>query len=182
MNPWYLPESLEVGGKLYPINADFRDVLTVISHLESSENPDWLRWKIAVAVFYEGDIPDRHAVEAMQKMSEFIAYENPTEHSGPKLIDWEQDAQVIISGVNKVAGKDVRSVPFMHWWSFLSLFHEIGEGQLQTIVSIRDKKNRGKKLEKWEQEYYRDNKSKIDIKKRYTAEEIEEIENLKKWL
>lgn len=182
MSIWNLPESITVGGIDYHINADFRDILTVIKHLENENNPEWLRWKIAVAVFYDGEIPDEYAQEAMQKMAEFISYENANDRPGPKLIDWEQDASAIVSGVNKVCGKEIRSMRFLHWWTFLGYFNEIGEGQLQTIVSIRDKKKRGKKLEKWEQEYYRDNKSKIDIQKKYTTEEIEQIENLKKWL
>ena len=55
-------------------------------------------------------------------------------------------------------------------------------GQLSALVSIRDKLVRGKKLEKWEQEYYRKNKDKVDLKKRYSAEELAEQERLKKLL
>lgn len=182
MNIWDLPETINIHGEEYRIRSDFRDVLAVISHLEDVNNPDWLRWRIAVSVFYEDKVPDKYASEAMEKMAEFIAYENTKSNTSIRLIDWEQDATSIISGVNKAAGKDVRSVPFVHWWTFLSYFHEIGEGQLQTIVSIRDKLKRGKKLEKWEKEYYQKNKSKIDMKKRYTEEELEEIESIKKWL
>lgn len=182
MGIWDLPESLNICGVSYNINADFRDILTIIKHLEDADNPEWLRWKIAVAVFYDGDIPDECAYEAMQKMAEFIAYEKQSNRPAPQLIDWEQDASAIISGVNKVAGCEIRSLRFLHWWTFLGYFNEIGEGQFHTIVSIRDKKSRGKKLEKWEQEYYQENKSRIDLKKKHTSEEIKQIENLKKWL
>lgn len=182
MSTWNLPESIVVGGIEYSIRADYRDILTVINHLEDESNPNWLRWRIAVAVFYDGIIPDEHAQEAMQKMADFIAYENDNNHPGPKLIDWEQDASAIVSGVNKVCGSEIRSMRFLHWWTFLGYFNEIGEGQLQTIVAIRDKKKRGKKLEKWEQEYYRDNKSKIDIQRKYTSDELEQMESMKKWL
>ena len=41
---------------------------------------------------------------------------------------------------------------------------------------------RGKKLEKWEQEYYRKNKARVDLKTRYSAEELAEQERLKKLL
>ena len=44
------------------------------------------------------------------------------------------------------------------------------------------KLRRGKKLEKWEQEYYRKNKERVDLKKRYSAEELAEQERLKKLL
>ena len=97
-------------------------------------------------------------------------------------MDWEQDAHAIIADVNKVAGCEVRSLPYLHWWTFLSYFQAIGEGQLSTLVSIRDKIRRGKKLEKWEQDYYRENKNRIDFKKKYSAEDIAEQERLKKLL
>jgi hypothetical protein len=41
---------------------------------------------------------------------------------------------------------------------------------------------RGKKLEKWEQEFYRKNKDRVDLKQRYSAEELAEQERLKKLL
>lgn len=77
---------------------------------------------------------------------------------------------------------EVRVVAFLHWWTFMAYFNAIGEGQLSTLVSIRDKLRRGKKLEKWEQEYYRKNKERVDLKKRYSAEELAEQERLKKLL
>ena len=53
------------------------------------------------------------------------------------------------------------------------------EGQLSTMVSLRDKLRRGKKLEKWERDFYQKNKERVDLKKRYSAEELAEQERLK---
>ena len=39
----------------------------------------------------------------------------------------------------------------------------IGEGLFSNIVRIRHKKAKGKKLEKYEQEFYKENKSLIDF-------------------
>ena len=64
----------------------------------------------------------------------------------------------------------------------MSFFQAIGEGQLSTVVAIRDKLRKGKKLEKWEQDFYRENKSRIDFKKKYSAEELAEQDRLKKLL
>ena len=89
---------------------------------------------------------------------------------------------MIVADVNKVAGTEIRALPFLHWWTFVSYFNAIGEGQLSTLVSIREKLRKGKKLEKWDQEYYRKNKDKVDLKKRYSAEELAEQERLKKLL
>lgn len=113
---------------------------------------------------------------------QFISYGEQTGKASPKLFDWHQDSQIIVGEVNKVAGTEIREIPYLHWWTFLSYFYGIGEGQLSTIISIRDKLRRGKKLEKWEQDYYRENKSKVDFEKHYSAEELAEQERLKKLL
>ena len=42
---------------------------------------------------------------------------------------------------------------------------EIGECTFNTFVSIRDKKNRGKRLDANEEKIYKENQSQIDIKK-----------------
>lgn len=183
MTPWMLPESATIGGVKYETNTDFRDVIEIIAVLNNPDRPEYVRWLAAIALFYEGEIPSEYEYESMEYLSAFISYgESDCTKPGPTLLDWEQDAQAIIAGVNKVAGTEIRALPYLHWWTFLSYFNAIGEGQLSTLVSIRDKLRRGKKLEKWEQEYYRENKGRVDLKKRYSAEELAEQERLKKLL
>lgn len=179
MNSWSLPTTAVVGGKTYPIHADFRDILEIFSYLEDPDLPAYLRWQIALALFYEGQIPQEYTQQAMEYLTQFIncgAEEKAA--PGPKLLDWEQDALCIIADVNKVAGQEVRALKFVHWWTFLSWFHAVGEGQLSTIVGIRDKLRRGKKLEAWEKDFYRENKHRVDLKKRYSSEETEERKRL----
>ena len=184
MTPWILPESAEIGGVTYLLNTDFRDMLEIMQYLNDPDQPEYLRWRVAVALFYEGEepVPEEHLQEAMEYLADFIACGEKDAKPGPKLLDWEQDAQAIVADVNKVAGTEIRSMPYMHWWTFLSYFQAIGEGQLSTLVSIRDKLRRGKKLEKWEQEYYRKNSDRVNLRKRYSAEELAEQERLKKLL
>lgn len=182
MTPWSLPECAEIGGAKYQLNTDFRDILDIIRYLEDPDQPEYLRWRIAVALFFEGDIPLEHQQEAMEYLADFIACGEKDTKPGPRLLDWEQDAQAIVSDINKVAGTEVRSIQYMHWWTFVSYFQAIGEGQLSTLVSIRDKLQRGKKLEKWEQDFYRKNKERIDLRKRYSAEELEEQDHIRKLL
>lgn len=182
MELWSLPTSAVIGGVAYPINADFRDILNIFRYLDDPERPEYIRWRIALALFYEGDIPDAHQQEAMEYLSSFVSCGEPDGKPAPKLLDWNQDAQAIVADVNKVAGAEVRALPFLHWWTFMAYFNAIGEGQLSTLVSLRDKLVRGKKLEKWERDYYRKNKNRVDLKKRHSAKEQAEREQLNKWL
>lgn len=181
---WSLPDSAVIGGREYEINADFRDILEIIGYLNDPQEPEYIRWQIALGLFYEADIPEEDRQEAMEYLAQFLSggqREEPGKPA-PVLLDWEQDSQVIVADVNKVAGQEIRALPFLHWWTFLSWFHAIGQGQLLTIISIRDKIRRGKPLEKWEQEYYRENKARVDLKKRYSAEELAQQAYLNKLL
>ena len=55
-------------------------------------------------------------------------------------------------------------------------------GQLSTVVSIRDKLRRGKQLEAWEKDFYRENKQAVDMKPPETAADLAEKERLNKIL
>lgn len=185
MDRWSLPEALEVQGRQYAINADFRDVLEVIRWLNNPDEDERVRYFVSLKLFFEDwdSIPQKDQEEAARQMMIFIAGGvEDTGPSGPRLIDWEQDQGMIVADVNKVAGCEIRALPFVHWWTFLAWFGAIGEGQLSTVVSIRDKRRRGKKLEGWERDYYQQHKAEVDLRPRYTARELAEQERLKKLL
>lgn len=174
MNGWNLPESVVIGGKTYRINADYRDILDIITRLTSSEPDEQTRLYVALALFYEDfqDMPVDDYADAAKWMYWFVSCggeDNGPPH--PKTIDWEQDRAMIVSDVNKVAGCEIRSLPFCHWWTFISWFNAIGDGQLATVVSIREKLRKGKKLEGWEKEFYRNNREKVDFKRGYTVDD-----------
>lgn len=183
MTPWELPESAVIGGIEYEINTDFRVILEIMKYLTDPNEPVFVRWHIAIALFYEGEIPEEHQTEAMEFLSAFISYaEADNTRPGPKLLDWEQDSKAIIADVNKVAGQEIRLLEYLHWWTFLSYFQAIGEGQLSTLISIRSKLAKGKKLDNWEKEFYREHKSQVDLKKKYSADDLAQQEHLKKLL
>ncbi len=174
MTGWVLPESASIGGRVYRINADFRDILEVIDQLNSTEEDESVKRYVALSLFYDGfeTMPERDYVEAFRFMADFIsAGEEDDGVQRPKLIDWQQDRNIIASEVNKVAGTEVRALKFLHWWTFIGYFSCIGDGQLALIVSIREKKLRGKKLEGFEQEFYRKNRSRVDLRQPITSEE-----------
>ena len=82
----------------------------------------------------------------------------------PRLMDWQQDAPLIAAGISRAAGQDVRTLPYLHWWSFLAWFDAIGEGSFATVVAIRDKLRRGKRLENWELDFYRTHRAAVELR------------------
>ena len=182
MNAWELPESLEIGGQVYEIRTDFRAILDILvafkdPNLEADE-----RWMACFDILFPG--PDTPGItdEAAEKAMWFIncgqEEENNDGPSKPSVMDWEQDGHLIIPAVNKVAGVEVRSLKYLHWWTFMGYYMEIGEGTYQTIIGIRQKQAKHKKLEKWEQQFYKDNKNIIDLKEKLTEKEKDEKKKL----
>ncbi len=78
----------------------------------------------------------------------------PKSKRQPKpLINWDQDEGIIFPALNKVAGKEIREIDYMHWWTVLGLFNEIGEGLYSNVINIRYKLAHNKKLSKGEQDF-----------------------------
>jgi hypothetical protein len=182
-----LPTTLNINGTNRAIRSDFRVALLIFQAYNDPELSDHEKTMVMLDCLYEDleNIPAEDIEEACKQAVWFLdggSNMDDKPQQAKKVIDWEQDEQMIFSAINKVAGNETRAVEYMHWWTFLGYFNEIGEGLLSTVISIRQKKNKGKKLEKYEQEFYRENKSIIDIKKRLTVEEQAEVDYLNKLL
>lgn len=177
-----LPTSQTLGGIEYEIRSDFRAVLDICAALNDPELTEQQKIEDILIIFYPGfeSIPPELWQEALNACLSFIACgeEEPTGKKQPKLMDWEQDFKYIIPAINRVLGQEIRGLQYLHWWTFIGAYNEIGDCLFAQIVGVRDKKARGKRLEKYEQEWYRKNRAIIDFKQRYTDSEKEILESL----
>lgn len=172
---WEFPTSLNVGGVDYEIRTDYRVVLDLFTALSDPELTDadermtaYMQSKVIMEIMFPDcdSIPMEHWQEALDKVSEFIDMGISDDRKKPKTMDWEQDAPILIPAINKVLNCEIRAQEYMHWWTFLGAYMEIGESLFSNVIHIRQKKAKGKKLEKWEQDFYKENQSLIDFKKK----------------
>ncbi len=173
-----LPTSLEIGGVDYEIRSDFRAVLDICAALNDIELSNQDKAEVALTIFYPDfeKIPPEHWEEALKACFDFIACgEQPTGKKRPKLVDWEQDFLSIAPAVNRVLGTEIRAVKHLHWWTFVGAYNEIGDCLFAQIVSIRHKKTHGKRLDKYEQEWYREHRDLVDFKRGYTDSDKEAL-------
>ncbi len=180
-----LPVSVDISGKDFRIRTDYRVVLIIFIAFKDVELTEQEKTSVMFDCLYEQveQIEPDMEVAAIEQANWFLDGGSTTDDDNPAgnqkpLIDWEQDEQMIFAAINKVAGREVRNDEYLHWWTFLGYFNSLGECLLNSVISIRDKKNHGKKLDKGEQEYYKKNKSLIDLKVRYTKKELEDKERL----
>ena len=172
---WDFPTSLNIGGVDYEIRTDYRAVLDLFTALSDPELTDedeqvtaYMQNRVMLEIMFPqcDDIPLEHMQEALEKVTEFIDMGISDDRKKPKTMDWEQDAPILIPAINRVLNCEIRAQKYLHWWTFLGAYMEIGESLFSNIVHIRQKKASGKKLEKWEQDFYNDNKSLIDFKQK----------------
>lgn len=180
-----LTEELTVGGEDYPIRTDYRNVLQVFEAFQDPELTQEEKWIVAIYLLFKDfscadDVLEAardgfDLGEAMKQISWFISAGQP-EKSIVELpvYSWSQDEQMIFSAVNKVAGRETRELPYLHWWTFLGYFNEVGEGTFSFVVGIRHKLNHRKKLEKHEKEFLAKNKELVNLEKPKTKEEQEQ--------
>ena len=174
MNGYSLPTSVRVGDTDYPIRTDFRDVMDVLIAMNDPELDGWAKSTVLMKIMFPGwkDIPPGDLEECLKKACEFIdcgIKDDGKPH--PKMIDWEQDAPIIVPAVNSVAHTEIRTVEYLHWWTFWGYFMEIRESLLSSVLSIRQKMADHKKLEPYEKEFYRENRALIDFRSGQAADD-----------
>lgn len=180
-----LPTSLIVNGVERKIRTDFRIILSVLIAMNDPELEQNEKSFVLLYDIYEDfdSIPENDIEEAFKKAVEFMDYGmKDSKKSSKRTVDFEQDERLLMAAINKIVGYEVRSVEYMHWYTFMGYFMEIGEGVYSTVLNIRNKRAEGKSLEKWEQEFFNNNKDICIIKERLTEEEKKEKELLKKLL
>lgn len=165
-----LPQQAKINGKQYDLNTDFRVILKIFRAFEDESLPEIFRWLVALRLFYRQEIDPKDRQAAMEYLAQFLACGQDTT-GGLPLFHWDRDADAVIAGVNAAAGCEVRTLENVHWWTFLSWFYAMPPGQLSTRVAIRQKLQKGQKLDPWEQEFYRDNKALVDMRPPLSPEE-----------
>lgn len=172
-----LPTELIIADVPYAIRSDFRAVLDILAALNDPELTPQSKSYVVLDILYKdfSSLPSTKLSEALEKAMVFINGGDTDKGHKRQLsiMDWEKDFRYYIAPINKALGYECRSLPYLHWWTFLSAYMEIGECAFSHIVAIRKKKLCGKKLEKFEQEFYLANKEVIDLKPRTTAEEAD---------
>lgn len=188
-----LPEELRIDGETYPIRTDYRNILQVFEVFQDPELSQEEKWIVTIYLLFKDfscadDVLQAaqdglNLSESIKQISWFISA-GQTERKASDLptYNWKQDEQMIFSAVNKVAGRETRELKYLHWWSFLGYFNEVGEGTFSFVVGIRHKLNKGKKLEKHEREFLSNNKGMVRLEKPKSKEEQEQEDEYKSLL
>lgn len=165
-----LPTSITVNDNVYAIRnrGDYRMVIDCFEALQDENLSHDERIYASLIIFLEDmntiedvdQIPD--VVDVYKEMVRFFncGQDNVIgANTHRKVIDWNIDAPMICSAINKVANTEIRALEYLHWWTFMGYYMAVGESTLSTVVRIRQKIATNKKLEDYEKKFRQDNPS-----------------------
>lgn len=189
-----LPTTVNVFDRTYRIRnrGDYRTLILVNKTLSHPDLGKEEKALAALILFYDelentDDVLNEFETsellqEAIKQMQIFISCgedDSVGYKTNYKLYDWEKDEKLITSSINPMLGQgqDIRAFEYMHWWTYISYFMGIKESPLSNVVGIRDKIIKGKKLEKYEQEFRRDNPEYFNWQQAEKSQEEKDFEN-----
>ena len=171
MAAYDLPTSLLVGEVAYPINYGWKNAIAALAELSDPEKGRAEKVTNMVCRIFPqwAHIPAADIPEAIEKARWFLdCGREPDGKIRPKLMDWEQDADIIIPALNQVSGQEIRMSPDIHWWTVYGWFMSIDKGLFCTVLRIRNKLSTGEKLDKSEKKFYRENRKLVELKNKDT--------------
>ena len=177
-----LPTSLAVGDREYNIITDYRACLTVIQAMNDPEMESAEKVEVAMLLFEDIEtIPSEDYQAAYDAVLNFLDHRaGDKKRPSPRVLDWEQDEDILFPAINRAAGFEVREAPYMHWWSFLGYLMAVdSDSVLSHVLSLRNKKAKGKRLEKWEAEYWNANRAMCELRGPETPEQKKRKEALR---
>ena len=135
-----LPEHVEIDGKKYAINTDFR--ISILFELLMQDRTILDSEKIDIALnLYYPEIP-HDLVQAVDKMLWFYRCGKDDEDDSVKngspagsgrtsmIYSFEHDAEYIYSAFLDQYGIDLQDIEHLHWWKFRALFKGLKEDNL----------------------------------------------------
>ena len=159
------------------IRTDFRVILEIFVMLSDPELSDADKTEALLRMFYPDPPP---ASETEAALAAFRAFVDPGSDSsgktpakrGPSLVNWSHDFPLLVGPVNRVLGTECRALKYLHWYTFLAAYMDMDPGcAFAQVLRIREKLRTGKKLEKWERDFLRQNPDLVNPPVRLTDAE-----------
>lgn len=156
------PEHMEIDGKSYPLDTDFR---TWISFQQALTEPRTEAEKAEAVYGLMGRLGLPPSQDALEAMVRFYVGES-SEHTGgserrPRAFDFTRDSEYIYSAFLGAYGLDLTTA-HMHWWKFKALFKSLPDDcEISKIMRYRvtDLKD----VPKEQRKFYREMKARYSL-------------------
>ncbi len=152
------PDTVEVGGRAYPVYTDFRDWLRFFDMQDDAELSQ--RDKLLLMMeWYQEKPPTELLEESLKALILFASRKDalsedtqePAQKSTDKILSWNFDAAYVYAAFLSVYHIDLLTIPEMHWHVFLALFDALPDDtpikqrmgyRAVNLASVKDKNER----------------------------------------
>lgn len=130
-----LPDGVTVGGRFYPCNFDFRNVLKMLDVMQRQDiYPDARDFLCIRCVCRKKRIKD---VPGVYRAIGDLLFEKKPDNGGQKLTSFEQDAALIRAAFRQVYHIDLFRDK-LTWFEFSELLHNLPDGnRYEDVIGIR---------------------------------------------
>ena len=182
-----LPTSVVIDDIEYEINTDFRVGILFSIAMDDNNLSDEEKIETAIRLYYKVIPHDiEKAIEQILLFYNCNKESNNTDSSSSsnptKVFDYEVDANYIYSAFLTQYHIDLQDINYLHWFKFKALFDSLDDNlMLCKIIKFRSI-DISKIKNKEEKEYYKKMKDTYAIKEDVSKEELEELQELGKYL
>ena len=133
-----LPDFIDISGKIYKINCDFRTCLRIILAFEDETLTGFEKQAILLSNLFLTQPENIQA--ALEQANIFlnggkVDEEDDTYH--PRLYSFSKDANFIFAAFRQTHGIDLQKTD-LHWFEFLALFMDLGgETTFSNLIGLR---------------------------------------------
>ncbi len=147
------PEVMEINGKEYKINTDYRIALACFKAINDTDINDMERLIAVVTLLLGKDFPLELMGEAIDKCAIYLRCGKKENQEEEEIdMDYEQDRGRIMASFMSCYHLDITKEK-LHWWAYNDLIEGFGEDEILTRVrnirnydlnDVKDKKEREK--------------------------------------
>lgn len=154
------PTSVEINGREYALNTDFRVGLKIILAWEDPELTAREKTLVMLRLLYKEIPPDTqkacelavYFLNCGEEKDDGEAAESPVR----RVYSFTKDAKYIYSAIRQTHGIDLETVKCLHWWKFCYFFLDLDpDCMFQQMLHLRQQKQRGKLTKEEQAIYYR---------------------------
>jgi len=144
------PETVNINGKEYEINADYRNILRIFAIIGDYDIDENIRIERLLEWFYNNSIPNETVTDLMTAFNTFVnppkeyepeEYEdgeNETGEHNERQFDYDFDADEIFASFISEYNIDLTEVQFLHWYKFKVLLHNLSsESAFKNKIELR---------------------------------------------
>jgi hypothetical protein len=140
-----LPTAIEIDGRTYEIDTDFRTCIRIILAFEDPDLANSEKMLVMLANLYKEQPKNiQVAIEQGMKFLKGGQVDEEETEPQPRLYSFAKDSNFIFAAFKQTHGIDLETAD-LHWWKFLALFMDLGaDTTFCNLVSLRNRVKSGK--------------------------------------